>query len=245
VDLASVEDALNALEACGANAFDAISCACTRKLIARARKLDTRASALLAARAHDHVERLARRFERARAAVERRIDAAELSHGELPRERAACARGRLGAVRYALRRRASGGTARDDAAAKRERRVRCAYEYEAALADLTATFAVASASDAVPEQAGPYNPLRIASELLEQIRSVSPIYLNVQLKRLEELASILALPELPVTPAKTQPPPGRAQPPARKTHPPARKTQPPTAKTQPPRKARAVPRGKS
>jgi hypothetical protein len=204
MELASVEHVLDALEARGAGAFDAISCSCARQLIVRANTFEARARALLAARANDHVARLGQRFELAGADVIRRIEAAEKTHGPLPQERAAYARGELSNVRRALRRRNSAPVMRDDSA-QLARRMRCADEYHASLSDLLATFAVASAVDFVPEQAGPYNPLRIASDLLERIRSVSPIYLNAQLRRLEELASMLALP-VPAQLVGTTPP---------------------------------------
>ncbi len=72
--------------------------------------------------------------------------------------------------------------------------------YEDSVAALVASFALARAVDVVPEDAGPYNPLRIASTTLDRMREVSPFYLTVQLNRLEELASLLALPELPAPP---------------------------------------------
>ena len=204
MDLASIELALAALEARGAGAFDAASCECVRKLIMRAGALEARPRALLAARANEHVRRLAERFDLARAHVERRIDAAEALHGALHVERAALARGELGAVRRALRLRASRPLPLD-ASAQLARRERCANEYEASSLHLLAAFAVARSVDFVPEQAGPYHPLRIASDLLDRIHSVSPIYLNAQLRRLEELTSLLALPELPGAAARTAP----------------------------------------
>lgn len=75
-----------------------------------------------------------------------------------------------------------------------------AVVYEDSVAALVASFALARAVDVVPEDAGPYNPLRIASTTLDRMREVSPFFLTVQLNRLEELASLLALPELPAPP---------------------------------------------
>jgi hypothetical protein len=69
--------------------------------------------------------------------------------------------------------------------------------YEDSVARLVASLALARATDGVPADAGPYNPLRIASEVLDGMRAISPFYLTVQLNRLEELASLLSLPELP------------------------------------------------
>jgi hypothetical protein len=198
---ANLESALAQLEARGARAFDADSCDCVRTLTARADALPAPAAARLSARAGAHLQRVAERFEAARAELERRIALAEQLHGALPEERDALARGEWSALRRALRRRNNGSHA-PDAAARLARRERCAEQYETALEDLLGTFAVARALDVVPEHAGPYNPLRIASDLLERIRSVSPIYLNAQLRRLEELASMLALPELPDPTAK-------------------------------------------
>jgi hypothetical protein len=76
--------------------------------------------------------------------------------------------------------------------------------YEDSVADLVASFALARAVDVVPQDAGPYNALRIASDALDTMRAVSPFYLTVQLNRLEELASLLTLPDLPEKP-KPQP----------------------------------------
>ena len=78
-------------------------------------------------------------------------------------------------------------------------------EYEDALAEMVAALALARATDVVPEHAGPYNPLRIASELLARMGTVSPFYLTVQLNRLEELASLLSRPELPARPTRKLP----------------------------------------
>jgi hypothetical protein len=80
-----------------------------------------------------------------------------------------------------------------------------AVAYEDSVASLVASFALARAVDVVPEDAGPYNPLLIASSTLDRMREVSPFYLTVQLNRLEELASLLALPELPAPPAPPVP----------------------------------------
>jgi hypothetical protein len=81
----------------------------------------------------------------------------------------------------------------DSRGARRKR----AASYEDSVAELVASFALARAVDVVPEDAGPYNPLRIASETLDSMRALSPFYLTVQLNRLEELATLLGLPDLP------------------------------------------------
>jgi hypothetical protein len=190
--------ALAALEASGARGFDAISCDCVRALIARADALPPSASGLLHARARVHIGRLAARFERARGEVERRIVAAEQVRGALLTARAALARGELSSARRMLRQleRRPPDAANALALAHSER-LRRAGEYETALAEIFAVLALARAVDGVPEQAGPYNPLRIASDLLERIRAVSPLYLTAQLQRLEELAGLLSLPEFP------------------------------------------------
>jgi hypothetical protein len=148
------------------------------------------------------VERLATRFDAMRVVTEQRLAAAEQVHGSLPAEREAFERGELVSVRQTLRRLSSAPPPRA-ARAPLVRRERCAGDYQASLAELTAAVALARASDLVPEGAGPYNPLRIASDLLECIRAVSPIYLSSQLSRFEELTSMLALPALPEPPSKT------------------------------------------
>jgi hypothetical protein len=198
VALAGVEQALDALEARGARAFDSASCDCVRSLITRGEALQGRAGELLAQRATAHVERLQLRFDKARADTDRSLGAAEREHGAQPKLRAALERGEIVAVRRALRKLGS--------APPRALRIeRDHKEYEHSLAELVASFALARAVDVVPQDAGPYNPLRIASDLLERMRNVSPIYLTAQLNRLEELASMMALPELPEPTSKTLP----------------------------------------
>jgi hypothetical protein len=203
VELAGIEQALDALEARGARAFDAASCDCVRSLITRCEALEPRAAALLTQRAEVHVERLTLRFDKARADTERMLATAEEAHGPLPTQRAALARGELLHVRRALRRLGS-LPARSTELTRGDRGKR-ASDYESSLAELVASLALARAVDVVPEHAGPYNPLRIASDLLERMRNVSPIYLTAQLNRLEELASMMALPELPEPASKTLP----------------------------------------
>jgi hypothetical protein len=199
VSLADVERALDALEARGARAFDSASCDCVRALVTRGEGLEGKAAVLLAGRAAVHVERLGLRFDKARADTERLLASAERSHGTQTRLRAAFERGDLGTVRRALRKlgasppRAVPVTRPDG------------HEYEDSLAEMVASFALARAVDVVPRDAGPYNPLRIASDLLERMRKVSPIYLTAQLNRLEELASMMQLPELPEAASKTLP----------------------------------------
>ena len=206
--LAATECALDALEADGARLFDAPSCDCIRTLITRAEELGGQAAALLAVRAQAHLERLRTRFDVARSETARLIDDAELRLGALPKLRALLARGELATVRRKLRRLASEPAPlldRPQLAKRREERQRGASDYEESLAELVASFALARAVDVVPEHAGPYNPLRIASDLLARMRTVSPLYLTSQLNRLEELASMMELPELPEPASKTLP----------------------------------------
>jgi hypothetical protein len=208
VDLAATEVALDALEADGGRLFDAPSCDCIRTLITRAEELAGPVGALLAVRAHAHVERLRSRFYAARTETERRIAEAEQRHGPLPVVRELLARGELASARRKLRRLATEPPpARDkkEQAARERDKQRGSNDYEESLAELVASFALARAIDVVPEHAGPYNPLRIASDLLARMRTVSPLYLTAQLNRLEELASMLELPELPEPASKTLP----------------------------------------
>jgi hypothetical protein len=200
----AVERALAALEQRGGRAYDAISCDCARTLLERVQGSSPRAAELLIARAAVHVQRLSERFDRARAALEARITEAEDTLGELADERAACASGELVNARRSLRRRACLPAALARAATRAPALDRN-DDYQAASNEWVAVSALARAVDVVPEQAGPYNPLRIASDLLERIRAVSPTYLNAQLSRLEQLASMLALPELPEAAPKPAP----------------------------------------
>jgi hypothetical protein len=210
VELAAVESALEALETRGARAFDAAGCQCVRSLIARAKQLDARAAALLSSRAALHLQRLSERFDHAHSDTEHKLARLEATHGSLPRERALLSSCDLRALRRRLRHlevvpeHALSG---EETARERGRR---SNEYASAAADLVTAVALARATDIVPRHAGPYNPLRIASDLLARMRIVSPIYLTAQLKRLDELSSMLMLPELPEPPHKAQPAKKRA-----------------------------------
>lgn len=211
----AVASALAELEGLGARGFDAASCECIRALIERAQELDERAAVHLLERAMAHIERLSQRLQRERVRTERWLQAAEVRFGgELSSERHAFTQGDLLTVRRKLRRLASGtgASASTQVVLRQRHRVARTQDYETSRAELIAAFALARAADVVPEQAGPYNPLRIASELLSRIRDVSPLYLTAQLQRLEELGSMLSLPELPEpvrkpAPVAIKPPP--------------------------------------
>lgn len=214
----SVARALEELEGLGARSFDAASCDCIRALVERAQELDARAADYLLDRALSHVYRLSERMRVAKARTQRWIEVAESRHGELTAERDMLARGELTRLRRKLRRLASGtgASASTQVVLRQRNRLARVKDYETSRAELISAFALARASDAVPEQAGPYNPMRIASELLERIRDVSPLYLTAQLQRLEELASMLSLPDLPEPVAKPAPMPVKAsRPPSR------------------------------
>jgi Protein of unknown function (DUF2894) len=219
---ADVERALDALEARGALAFDAVECACLRGLIARLDALNARAAALLLPRVRERLRRLGERFDTQRQQTGERLGAAEELQGELPQLRAAFERSELGRVRRTLRRLRS--TPLRPRPNDHERRAR---QYETALGELAGSFTVAQAVDTVPAHSGPYNSLRIATELLACISAVSPIYLTAQLGRLEDLGRMLALPAAPEpTPsalASRRPRPSKA--PARKSsRPPKRRS---------------------
>jgi hypothetical protein len=207
--LTDVERALDALEAVGARSFDMPACDCVRQLITRAEELGGRTAELLAQRAQAHLDRLRERFEHARSSTEHKLGALEVTHGPLHKLRETLAHGDVTLVRRKLRRLATAPIKAAPAERKRAPRTREQRrdhaDYEESLAELVASFALARAVDVVPEHAGPYNPLRIASDLLARMRTVSPIYLTAQLNRLEELASMLELPELPEQASKTLP----------------------------------------
>ncbi|MDB4986801.1 MAG: uncharacterized protein JWN04_1979 [Myxococcaceae bacterium] len=210
MSLVEVERALDALEAHGARMFDAASCDCVRTLITRAEELGGRTAELLCERAAAHLDRLSARFERERTRAEAALRNLEQQRGPLSKLRELLSHGDVQPVRRKLRRLASEPIKAQPATLPRvpQRRGRNsvdAADYEESLAELVASFALARALDVVPEHAGPYNPLRIASDLLTRMRSVSPIYLTAQLNRLEELASMMELPELPEPVSKTLP----------------------------------------
>ena len=164
-----------------------------------------------------HVERLSLRMQRERQRTERWLEVVEGKYGELSAERHLLVQGELTTLRRKLRRLASGtgASASTQVVLRQRHRVARTQDYETSRAELIAAFALARAADVVPEQAGPYNPLRIASDLLSRIRDVSPLYLTAQLQRLEELGSMLSLPELPAPIRK--PPPVAIKPPPRNT----------------------------
>ena len=203
--------ALVELEARGARAYDAPACDCVDALLSRAEELGGGVATRLVMRAEAHVNALRTRFEADSARVSARVLAYEQEQGEQADLQRLLAGGDLARVARRVRRlRASGAPAPRALALKqgsggysfarmgppalRRKRVTA---YEDSVAQLVATLALARATDVVPEDAGPYNPLRIASDVLERMRAVSPFYLAVQLNRLEELASLLSLPELP------------------------------------------------
>lgn len=221
-DAARVKQLLDSLEAAGARSYDAEACDCVRALLTRAEELSGPVGERLVARAFAHVCALRERYrqdqERVRARLER-VDAEPeirdaleklIARGELIR--AARNLRRLSALPESARRsdpvpppEAPSGRDRPSGASSprsgpRSDRRRRAVTYEDSVAALVASFALARAVDVVPEDAGPYNPLRIASETLDRMREISPFYLTVQLNRLEELASLLSLPELPQAP---------------------------------------------
>jgi hypothetical protein len=215
--LAAIEGELERLEGRGAHAYDAASCDCVRALVEHAEQLGGEVAQRLHARAAAHLEALRARFERDRARVAEALEQAERVQGELPGLRRRLEGGELIAVARALRRRraATAPERRPHAAAPRTvldrsrealatRRKR-QLVYEDSVAQLVASLALARATDGVPADAGPYNPLRIASQVLDRMREISPFYLTVQLNRLEELASLLSLPELPPPPGKVLP----------------------------------------
>jgi hypothetical protein len=212
--LQQVEAELDALEARGARAYDAPACDCVRALLTRAEELGGATASILVGRAQSHVDSLRERFARDQQRVGARVQALEERAGTQLELRKALERGELTHVSRTARRLAMRPVSRmlrplsagheparsDEPAAPpdpRGVRRKRAVSYEDSVAELVASFALARAVDVVPEDAGPYNPLRIASETLDSMRSLSPFYLTVQLNRLEELATLLALPELP------------------------------------------------
>ncbi len=221
MDLASVEADLDALEADGARGFDAPACDCVRKLITQAEELGGAVADRLTLRAAAHLSALAEGLASDRIRVQAQLAAFETKNDEaMPELHKQLERGETTRVARMLRRMRtrpprvvappSTGLARIDhgaapsasarATGPRARisvRQKQALAYEDSVAELVASFALARAVDVVPEDAGPYNALRIASEALDKMRALSPFYLTVQLNRLEELASLLSLPELP------------------------------------------------
>jgi len=211
----SVEARLDALESAGARSYDAPACDCVRTLLDRADELGGSVGVRLRERALAHVEALSERYARDRQRVEQRLQETEAARGELPELRSRLERGELTSTARAIRRwqarpramrsvvvtvtQGLRGGKHQSTGIVTDRRRR-ALAYEDSVAQLVAALALARATDVVPADAGPYNPLRIASDVLDRMREVSPFYLAVQLNRLEELGSLLNLPELPPRP---------------------------------------------
>jgi hypothetical protein len=209
-DLASARQTLAELEARGARGYDAPACDCVHALLMRADELGGGIAQRLSLRAHAHLSSLRARFDADSARVTQRLEAFEAERGEQTALRTVLASGDLVRVArrvrrlraapaaptraLALKQPAGKGFAAPGGHSLRRKRVTA---YEDSVAQMVATLAMARATDVVPEDAGPYNPLRVASELLERMRAISPFYLAVQLNRLEELGSLLSLPELP------------------------------------------------
>lgn len=216
----ALREALSALEARGARNYDAPACDCVRALIERGEELGGRVAERLGQRARAHLDALTARFERDLGRLETDLHAWEGRIGEQPRLRKRLAQGELLPVARRLRRyrtmppealttleaQPSPGAARG--ARPMSLRRQRAVAYEDSVAQLVAALALARANDGVPSDAGPYNPLRIASDLLDRMREISPFYLAVQLNRLEELGSLLSLPELPDEPPEPPAIPG-------------------------------------
>jgi Protein of unknown function (DUF2894) len=217
----AAEQALDALEARGGRAYDAPACDCVRALLSRADELGGGVGARLRQRAAAHLETLTRRFERDQQRLADALARSERDYGPQPELHKRLSRGDLSLVGRRLRRlrtlpitpglaRPAQATeavapARGRPTAQLSERRRRVLAYEDSVAEMVAALALARATDVVPSDAGPYNPLRIASEVLDRMRTVSPFYLAVQLNRLEELGSLLGLPELPAPPAAEKP----------------------------------------
>jgi hypothetical protein len=220
---AELRAALLELEARGARTYDAPACDCVHALLARADELGGGVATRLAQRAGAHLDALRTRFDADRTRVAERLSACEQERGEQADLRRLVASGDLVRAARRLRKlrvlpaaaprplavrqpsdrsysradaRVATSFTRANAHVLRKRRVTA---YEDSVAQMVATLAMARATDVVPEDAGPYNALRIASDALERMRAISPFYLAVQLNRLEELASLLTLPELPAS----------------------------------------------
>jgi hypothetical protein len=198
--LQAVESALDQLEVDGARGYDAPACDCVRALLTRAEELGGAIAVRLVERADSHVESLRERLARDKQRVAARVSALEQRlSAEQPELRRAVERGDIVLASRRARRltRRAELIVRGPELPARARRTERVRAYEDSVAEMVASLSLARAVDVVPEDAGPYNPLRIASEALDRMRDISPLYLTVQLNRLEELATLLQLPELP------------------------------------------------
>jgi hypothetical protein len=232
VDLvAHVAEELAQLEAAGARGFDAPLCDCVRALLVRADDMPGPAGARVMLRAAAYCNDLATGFLRDSQRAKTLVKQVSAKCGPQPDLERCIARGEVHeAMRRARRVRGRPAQAWSEpppaqelarlpgaatTAPKRPKRAAQSLAYEDSVAEMVASLALARAVDVVPKDAGPYNPMRIASDLLDGLRAVSPFFLTVQLNRLEELGSLLSLPDLPEKPAPEPVPPPKKKLPSR------------------------------
>jgi hypothetical protein len=227
---ARVAEELAGLEAAGARGFDAPLCDCVHALLERAEELRGPVAARVLQRAAAYCNELAASFLRDSQRAVALVQKVVVQCGPQPELERCITRGELNeALRRARRVRGRPPRPQDEqqpalelarlpGAAGRPRRPKRAAQslaYEDSVAEMVASLALARAVDVVPRDAGPYNPMRIASDLLDGLRAVSPFFLTVQLNRLEELGSLLSLPDLPEKQAPEPPPPPKKKLPSR------------------------------
>lgn len=204
----AIEEALDSLEDAGARSIDAPGCDCVRRLLNNAEELGGGTAERLLARAQSHLDQVRQRVERARDKTSTRLTelqqrgmdpAGQLQQafddGDLQRVETAARQLRRTAGATRLARRPMGAQVSPAGMARQRRRV-SALRYDDSVAEWMASNALASAMRTVPRDAGPYNSLRIASRAIQHMGELSPTYLRAQLERLDELSSLMALPEL-------------------------------------------------
>lgn len=212
---AELEQRLSTLAQAGAAAWDEPGVQLVRRLLCRAQQADAALGGYLLGRAAQHLNRLANAFEASRAEAQ-----AELSHlvqlgvADRARLQAKLDEGALGEVRRLARRHRGGPRRTDPSGPARQldlearatargitspgtlappsAELLAATLYRDALAGASASLAVARAAASVADDAGHYNPERVASRALE-VLSEHPAYLRAQLARLEVVSLLTEL----------------------------------------------------
>lgn len=212
--LAQLEARLDSLTRSGAAAWDGPGVQLVRRLLDAAAGAEGELCAHLAERAGRHLERLAQAFSGGRTQAEAGLqELLDLGVPDAPRLRAKLESGELLELQRLRRRHRRRSTAEPSLANRRDElearatargitspgtlaspsaELLAATLYRDALAGANASLALARAAASVPEHAGHYNPVRVASRALEALGD-HPAYLRAQLARLEVVALLKEL----------------------------------------------------
>lgn len=232
VRLSELEQRLASLTQAGAAAWDEPGLQLVQRLTRAARQADAALCAHLQERAARHLDRLEEAFEANRAEAQASLQqlvalgVVDAAHGQAKLDAGALGEVQRLSKRHRFGRRrvdASFAARRPDLEARALLRgitspgtlqapsaeLLAATLYRDAVAGASASLTVARAVAAVPEDAGHYNPMRVASRALEAL-SDHPAYLQAQLARLEVVALLH-----PFTSPGKEPPPNATKRPSK------------------------------